>query len=283
MEGIKNIGLVTVCGFKFTGISGGFGEGKKAMLVKDIAKIHGREVKKINELINNNRNRFKDYTDIIDLKTGLSKGLVETKHIDLVDIGISPKEYGNANNIYLLSERGYSKLLKIMDDDLAWDIYDQLVDDYFNMREQKRIPQTYVEALRAYADEVEEKERLKAENEKQQLLLAEQQPKIEVYDTAMSTDGLLSFKQVADIIAIKGLGRNKLMEFLRSRGVLLDKPNKNRPAGKYVDAGYFKEIMVTYDNGYGNNNNATTTYVTAEGLAFIIGQVNKYYVTTKKK
>ena len=35
----------------------------------------------------------------IILKTGLSKGLVETKHIDLVDIGISPKEYGNANNI----------------------------------------------------------------------------------------------------------------------------------------------------------------------------------------
>ena len=279
MEGIKNIGLVTVCGFKFTGISGGFGEGKKAMLVKDIAKIHGREVKKINELINNNRNRFKDYVDIIDLKTGLSKGLVETKSIDLVDIGISPKEYGNANNIYLLSERGYSKLLKIMDDDLAWDIYDQLVDDYFNMREQKRIPQTYVEALRAYADEVEEKERLKAENEKQQLLLAEQQPKVEVYDTAMSTDGLLSFKQVADIIAIKGLGRNKLMEFLRRRGILLDKPNKNRPAGKYVDAGYFKEIMVTYDNGYGNNNNATTTYVTPTGLDFIIKQVNKYYVT----
>ena len=219
----------------------------------------------------------------IILNTGLSKGLVETKHIDLVDIGISPKEYGNANNIYLLSERGYSKLLKIMDDDLAWDIYDQLVDDYFNMREQKRIPQTYAEALRAYADEVEESERLKAENEKQQLLLAEQQPKVEVYDTAMSTDGLLSFKQVADIIAIKGLGRNKLMEFLRSRKILLDKPNKNRPAGKYVDAGYFKEVIVTYDNGYGKNNNTTTTYVTPEGLAFIISQVNKHYVTKSKK
>ena len=283
MEGIKNIGLVTVCGFKFTGISGGFGKGKKAMLVKDIAKIHGREVMDINRLINNNRERFRDGVDIIDLKTNDSKSSVFPNTTDLMDIGFTLREIGNANNIYLLSERGYSKLIKIMDDDLAWDIYDQLVDDYFNMREQRRIPQTYAEALRAYADEVEEKERLKAENEKQQLLLAEQQPKVEVYDTAMSTDGLLSFKQVADIIAIKGLGRNKLMEFLRSRKILLDKLNKNRPAGKYVDAGYFKEIMVTYDNGYGNNNTTTTTYVTAEGLAFIIGQVNKYYVTTNKK
>ena len=276
MEGIKNIGLVTVCGFKFTGVSGGFGEDKKAMLVKDIAKIHGREVKEVNKLINNNRYRFKDGVDIIDLKTGYSESPV-------LQLGITKAEYGNSNNIYLLSERGYSKLLKIMDDDLAWDIYDQLVDDYFNMREQRRIPQTYAEALRAYADEVEESERLKAENEKQKLLLAEQQPKVEVYDTTMSTDGLLSFKQVADIIAIKGLGRNKLMEFLRSRGILLDRLNKNRPAGKYVDAGYFKEVIVTYDNGYGKNNNTTTTYVTPEGLAFIISQVNKHYVTKSKK
>ena len=37
-------------------------------------------------------------------------------------------------HVYLLSERGYAKLLKILDDDKAWDIYDQLVDNYFNMR-----------------------------------------------------------------------------------------------------------------------------------------------------
>ena len=35
---------------------------------------------------------------------------------------------------YLLSERGYSKLLKILDDDVAWEQYDKLVDRYFNMR-----------------------------------------------------------------------------------------------------------------------------------------------------
>lgn len=33
-----------------------------------------------------------------------------------------------------MSERGYAKLLKILDDDKAWDIYDELVDNYFNMR-----------------------------------------------------------------------------------------------------------------------------------------------------
>ena len=64
VTGTQNLGSV-----QFTGIEGGFGEGKKAMLVKDIAEIHQREVKEINRNINNNINRFKNSIDIIDLKT----------------------------------------------------------------------------------------------------------------------------------------------------------------------------------------------------------------------
>ena len=128
---VKVNGLVNIEGMKFHDIEGGFGEGKKAMLVKEIANIHGREVKKVNELINNNRKRFKDDVDIIDLKTGLSKGLV-------LEMGFTNAQYGNANNIYLLSERGYSKLLKILEDDFAWEQYEKLVDGYFNMRGQTK-------------------------------------------------------------------------------------------------------------------------------------------------
>lgn len=36
--------------------------------------------------------------------------------------------------IYLLSERGYAKLLKILEDDKAWEQYEKIVDGYFNMR-----------------------------------------------------------------------------------------------------------------------------------------------------
>ena len=41
---------------------------------------------------------------------------------------------GQNGSIYILSERGYSKLLKLLDDDLAWEIYDEFVDKYFNMK-----------------------------------------------------------------------------------------------------------------------------------------------------
>lgn len=128
MEQLKVLGKEKVADFEFTGIEGGFGEDKKAMLVKDIAKIHSRAVKEINRLIGNNKKQFKDGIDIIDLKSVKNFEVIQ-KHL-----GFSQGFVNRSNHIYLLSERGYLKLLKIMDDEKAWDIYNEIVDNYFNMR-----------------------------------------------------------------------------------------------------------------------------------------------------
>ena len=125
---IKINGVKEVNGMRFNEIEGGFGEDKKSMLVKDIAIIHGRKLKAVNQLINNNRERFKDNVDIIDILNGNSE-------LPLQNLGFSDREIKISNNIYILSERGYSKLLKIMKDDLAWEKYNELVDNYFKMRQ----------------------------------------------------------------------------------------------------------------------------------------------------
>lgn len=130
---VKINGLKEIDGMKFHDIEGGFGEGKKAMLVKEIANIHGRELKVINQAINMNRNRFNENIDIVDLKS------VNQIDRDLLNnLGFSNSSIANANNIYLLSERGYAKLLKILEDDVAWEQYEKLVDGYFNMRGQAK-------------------------------------------------------------------------------------------------------------------------------------------------
>ena len=128
MNELKILGTEKVGNFKFTGIEGGFGENKKAMLVRDIAVIHNSNVRRINEVINRNRKRFKDGVDIIDLLSNEDFAVV------LNDSGFNQNQINASNNIYLLSERGYAKLLKILEDDKAWEIYDELVDNYFNMR-----------------------------------------------------------------------------------------------------------------------------------------------------
>lgn len=163
---VKVNGLVNIEGMKFHDIEGGFGEGKKAMLVKEIANIHGRELRVINQNIERNRTRFKDGIDIIDLKgTGFE--------ITLSDNGIySQNAINRSENIYLLSERGYSKLLKILEDDFAWEQYEKLVDGYFNMRGQalntsELSPelQMFNKMFQALANNELEQKRLKAEIE----------------------------------------------------------------------------------------------------------------------
>jgi len=155
--------ISTVCGVEIPNISGGFGVGKKSMLAKHISDIHEKPLKKINELINNNRKRFKDNIDLIDIKqVGQTDLFLET--------GILTKaQVGNANNIYLLSERGYAKLIKMFDDDKSWDLYDQLLDGYFEMREElnsvapiNNAPMSQAEMLVMYAQQfVEQEKRMK--------------------------------------------------------------------------------------------------------------------------
>jgi len=151
-------GSTNVCGVMVPNIEGGFGEGKKAMLTKDIAGIHGFETTKVNQDIKRNRSRFKDSVDIIDLK---GSEFV----ITLSDNNILTKmEISKAEHIYLFSERGYSKLLKIFDDDLAWDKYDQIIDEYFTMKSD--LPQTQAQLLVLYAQRFVDQEKILMEHDR---------------------------------------------------------------------------------------------------------------------
>lgn len=135
---LKKTGLVKINNYEFEGIEGGFGENKKCILAKDIAKIHGKELKHINELINNNFDKFKNNVDIIEL---LGVGFDDTYFKELGFSQQSLNSYrgmlkkGLQTGIYLLSERGYAKLLKFMDDELSYDLYEQLLDNYFRLRQ----------------------------------------------------------------------------------------------------------------------------------------------------
>jgi uncharacterized protein YjbK len=137
-------GIVKVAGMKFNHIEGGFGKDKKAMLVKDIANIHNQPLGEVNRRINENRKRFKDGIDIIDLKG--TDFVMALNHNGIY----TQNAINRSANIYLLSERGYSKLLKILEDDVAWEQYEKLVDGYFHMRSEIRnipeIKQKEVEA-----------------------------------------------------------------------------------------------------------------------------------------
>lgn len=142
------LGEQNIAGYQFTGIEGGFCESKKAMLVKEIAEIHGQPFKEVNRRINDNRNRFKDGVDIIDIRASGFEPLGQL-------LGYTKQSFNQSNNIYLLSERGYAKLLKILEDDTAWELYDQFVDGYFSMKSQRHLPTDPMSILKLTFDALE--------------------------------------------------------------------------------------------------------------------------------
>lgn len=128
---INVIGHQKFIGREIPVIEGGFGEGKRCLTDKAIAEIHNSETKEIRKTINRNISRFKVGIDYIDLKVGN-----EITNNLLKQVNYTNMEISKAEHIYLLSERGYAKLIKIMDTDLAWEIHDELIDRYFSMRQE---------------------------------------------------------------------------------------------------------------------------------------------------
>ncbi len=231
MNELKILGTEKVGNFKFTGIEGGFGENKKAMLVRDIAVIHNSNVRRINEVINRNRKRFKDGVDIIDLLSNEDFAVV------LNDSGFNQNQINASNNIYLLSERGYAKLLKILEDDKAWEIYDELVDNYFNMKYVIQKQDSYmitdpVQRAKRWIEEQEEHQvKLDKEVKKNEVL----KPKAEKYDRYLSNKGLITITEIAKEYGMSGV---KLNQFLRDKRVIYKRGNKWFIYQKYANERY---------------------------------------------
>lgn len=127
---IQVTGKQTFMGMEIPVIEGGFGEDCKCVTDKTISEIHDVPTREIRRLVKDHLTRFRNGIDYIDLKD------VDIAHNNLLNnVGYSTMEVSKAKNIFLLSERGYAKLIKIMDSDKAWEIHDQLIDEYFSMRE----------------------------------------------------------------------------------------------------------------------------------------------------
>lgn len=132
---VKVQGTQQFMGKEIPVVLGGFGENCKVVTDKMVAEIHNTTPREIRKSIHRNLNRFKEDVDFIDLKQPGD----EITTLEMLDkLGYSKQAITLAENIYLLSERGYAKLIKIMDTDLAWEVHDQLMDEYFHLREEQQ-------------------------------------------------------------------------------------------------------------------------------------------------
>ena len=260
MEKIKCLGLVAIGNMSIIGIRGGFGVNNLAILVKDVAKIHKKEVKNINKLINNNRERFADGVDILDLKLWFQMEPQSETNTTLKDMGLTPMEISKANNIYLLSERGYFKLIKLLDDNLSFDIYEQLLTDYFckceeleTLKKQVELPSYQItdpiERATAWIEEQKQLQKLQETNNQQKILIEEQTPKVEYFDAVMDSTSTFPTSTIAKQLGIKSA--QVLNKILCDKKVQI-----KRHMGKsiyyvlsanYVGKGLAEEVIISKD------------------------------------
>lgn len=139
---------VSDTGIKIKEIYGGFGQGQKILTVPQIAQLHAedpsdknevkRKIQRINDLINNNiildsgDEYFEFGIDILDLKQTGSNGMFSKLKASKI---YTQAQIGNAKNLYILSEQGYSLLINLMKDTKSKVIYKKVIRDYFRMKE----------------------------------------------------------------------------------------------------------------------------------------------------
>ena len=132
-------------------------------------------------------------------------------------------------------------------------------------------PDLLIEIATKLKEERELNRRLQEENEEKNKLIEKQKPKAEFYDEIIDSTTVIGMKEVADILNVKGYGRNNLFKFLREKGIL---NRKNEPYRKYIEQGLFeiKESRYIVDDEVRIK---PTTYVTQKGLDYIRKILNK--------
>ena len=120
---------------------------------------------------------------------------------------------------------------------------------------------SHVEALRLYADQLEETQRVT-----EQLAIAA--PKVEFVDKYVEATGLKGFRQVAKLLGAK---ENDFREFLCDNKILYRLGNEWVPYANHIDAGRFEVKAGASDTGHAFNQ----AKFTPKGVAYVAGIWNK--------
>ena len=112
----------------------------------------------------------------------------------------------------------------------------------------KLMPKTFIQALRAYADELEKNEQLRLEVGQQKQVIGELQPKATYYDLILSSVDCLTVTQIAKDY---GMSAKSLNQFLSDKKVQFKQSGTWLLYQNHADKGYTKSetVSITYRNG----------------------------------
>lgn len=221
-------------------------KGVRVLSSYDIAQLHGKPVRKVNEQFERNIDRLSEGTDYFRIsKEEFSESFS----------GIQNFIPNNVKDIKLFTERGYLKLVKSFTDDLSWEVQDLLVDSYFKLQEVLSTKDTFlVDILRAkddlsravainkyelgYVKPLEEElSKQKITNGQLAMEVVKHGVKAAFYDDVLATQDLMTVTEIAQDY---GMTARQLNQFLADKGIQYKQRGHWRLYAKYVPLGLAK-------------------------------------------
>ena len=156
-----------------------------------------------------------------------------------------------------------------MDDDKSWDIMEEIVDNYFTMREiinsQEQLKKDLIyEIYKGGENSIEAHKQLtqievkEAVKPLQDRIEEQLNPAIELMGDFIDEDGAWDIEMFAKVLNIKDMGRNNMFKWLREQKIL---QGDNKPYQSYMK--YFK--VVPLKNRYAESK----TLVNYQGVIFL--------------
>lgn len=217
-------------------------QNQRVLLTQQLADSYGTDNRIISNNFARNKERYQERKHYFLLQGEVLKEFKTNHQID--------DSLKRVNQLYLWTERGAFLQAKSLNTDKAWEVYDSLVEHYFNSKEAKpnALPTNYKEALLQLVAQVEANEKLELECKMKDQQLGELKPKADYCDLILQSKSLVTISQIAKDYGMSGKAMNKLLHDL---GVQYKQANQWLLYSKYQNSGYThsRTIDITRSNG----------------------------------
>lgn len=233
---------------------------QRVLLTSQLAESYGTDRRVISNNFSRNKERYQEGKHYYLLKGDVLKEFKGCHQID--------ESLKSTSILYLWTERGAFLHAKSLNTDKAWEVYDSLVEHYFQSREAKPslLPSTYKEALLQLISQVEENERLELENKMKDQQIGELKPKADYYDQILKSKSLVTISQIAKDY---GMGAPTFNKKLHELGVQYKLGRQWLLYHKYQNKGYTSSETVNITHNDGREDVVMNTKWTQKGRLFL--------------
>lgn len=186
---------------------------QRIMTTKTLAEVYGTKEENVKMNFNNNKDRFVNGKHYFQLSGE------ELKEFKRVVNNIDDPSIKFASVLTLWTERGAARHAKILDTDEAWEVYEQLEETYFKIRDFKQLDSYMIndpiERAKAWIMEEEERQTLILANKQKDQLIGELKPKADYVDSILKNKGLVTITQIAKDYGMSGVKMNELLHDLK--------------------------------------------------------------------